>query len=216
MTPILYVIADDHEVFRQGLKLVLSDDPALQFIGEVANGRALLELLEQQAPDVILLDLKMPVLDGFEATREIRKLYPEIKILILTMHDEEHFILHLLEAGANGYLLKNAHPKEIQEAIHAVYENKYYFNDLVNTTLLKNLVQKNIALPSFKPSENLAEKEIRILELICQEYTSAEIGEKVFLSARTVEGIRAGIMEKVGVRNIAGLVMYAVKNGIVR
>jgi DNA-binding NarL/FixJ family response regulator len=212
--PIHYIIADDHQVFRQGLQLVLSDDAELSFSGEAENGLKLLDLLKKQPADVILLDLKMPVMDGFTAIREIRKQYPHIKILILTMHDEEHFVLHMLEAGANGYLLKNAHPAEIRQAIHAVMDNNYYFNDFVSSAMLKSLVNKNLATPVFKASATLNEKEIKILQLICQECTSAEIGEKVFLSARTVEGIRAGIMEKVGVRNIAGLVMYAVKNGI--
>ncbi len=214
MKSISYVIADDHQIFRQGLKLVLGDDKGLNFLGEAENGIALLKLLETVSPDVILLDLKMPEMDGFEATREIRKQFPEIKILILTMHDEEHFILHMLEAGANGYLLKNANPEEIQQAIRAVYETNHYFNDLVSKAMLKSIVQKNIAKPDFKNTIALTEKEITILRLICRELTSAEIGEKVFLSARTVEGIRAGMMEKVGVRNIAGLVMYAAKNGI--
>lgn len=214
MKPIEFVIADDHHIFRQGLKLVLADDNGLHFAGEAENGIALLELLKTVSPDVILLDLKMPEMDGFEATKEIRKRFPEIKILILTMHDEEHFILHMLEAGANGYLLKNANPGEIQQAIHAVYETNHYFNDLVSKAMLKSIVHKNIAQPDFKNAVALSEKEITILRLICQELTSAEIGEKVFLSARTVEGIRAGIMEKIGVRNIAGLVMYAAKNGI--
>jgi DNA-binding NarL/FixJ family response regulator len=209
-----YIIADDHQVFRQGLQLVLSDDAELSFSGEAENGLKLLDLLKKQPADVILLDLKMPVMDGFTAIREIRKQYPHIKILILTMHDEEHFVLHMLEAGANGYLLKNAHPAEIRQAIHAVMDNNYYFNDFISSAMLKSLVNKNLATPVFKASATLNEKEIKILQLICQECTSAEIGEKVFLSARTVEGIRAGIMEKVGVRNIAGLVMYAVKNGI--
>lgn len=214
MKSISYVIADDHQIFRQGLKLVLGDDKGLNFLGEAENGIALLKLLETVSPDVILLDLKMPEMDGFEATREIRKRFPEIKVLILTMHDEEHFILHMLEAGANGYLLKNANPEEIQQAIRAVHETNHYFNDLVSKAMLKSIVQKNIAKPDFKSSIQLTEKEITVLRLICHELTSAEIGEKVFLSARTVEGIRAGMMEKIGVRNIAGLVMYAAKNGI--
>lgn len=216
MSHITYAIADDHEVFRKGLQLVLRDDDRLKFLFEAENGFALMKLLEQKQPDVMLLDLKMPVMDGFAAAREIRRLYPVMKILILTMYDEEHLIVHMLEAGANGYLLKNADPEEIRKAIATVMENDYYFNDLVSGAMLKNLVQKNIAVPQFRSSVVLTEKELKVLELICQECTSAEIGEKVFLSPRTVEGIRAGIMEKIGARNIAGLVMYAVKNGIVR
>jgi DNA-binding NarL/FixJ family response regulator len=215
MAKINYIIADDHQIFRQGLKLVLADDTNLNLLGEAANGNELLNLLEDLSPDVVIVDLKMPEMDGFEATKEIRKKFPAMKILILTMFEEEHFILHMLEAGANGYLLKNANPEEIQQAIHSVYETNHYFNELVSKAMLKNLVQKNVASPTFKNTASLNEKEISILKLICQELTSTEIGEKVFLSARTVEGIRAGMMEKIGVRNIAGLVMYAAKNGIV-
>jgi len=216
MSQISYIIADDHKIFRQGLRLVLSDEPALNFVAEAENGEELLQIMKGNKTDVVLLDLKMPVMDGLAATREIRARYPEVKILILTMHDEEHMILHMLEAGANGYLLKNADPAEIKKAIQAVSESSFYFNDMVSSTMLKNIIQKNMAAPNFKPSPELDEREIKILQMICAEHTSAEIGEKVFLSARTVEGLRAGIMEKVGVRNIAGLVMYAVKNGIVK
>lgn len=212
---IKYIIADDHTVFRQGLKMVLADDPLLSFCGEAENGVVLMNLIAQEVPEVVLLDLKMPVMDGLEATQQIRGKYPDVKILILTMHDDEQMILHMLEAGANGYLLKNADPEEIKLAIHTVAENNYYFNDFVSNAMLKKLVNKNIATPSFRSSPDLSERELTILKLICKEHTSAEIGEKVFLSARTVEGIRAAIMEKIGVRNIAGLVMYAVKNNLV-
>lgn len=214
MSTVRYIIADDHKIFREGLRLVLSDDSQLQFIAEAENGEELLQILKGNEADVVLLDLKMPVMDGMAATEEIRSTYPTLKILILTMHDEEHMIIHMLEAGANGYLLKNADPVEIKTAIHAVVENNYYFNDMVSGTMLKNIMNKNIVEPNFKPAVELDERETKILQLICQEYTSAEIGDKVFLSARTVEGIRSGIMEKAGVRNIAGLVMFAVKNGI--
>ena len=216
MSTIKYIIADDHKIFRQGLRLVLSDEAPLQFVAEAENGEELLQIMKGNKCDVVLLDLKMPVMDGLAATKEIRANYPNVKILILTMHDEEHMILHMLEAGANGYLLKNADPAEIKKAIHGVVETNYYFNDMVSGTMLKNIMSKNMAAPSFKPAVELDERETKILQLICQEYTSAEIGDKIFLSARTVEGLRAGIMEKVGVRNIAGLVMYAVKNGIAK
>lgn len=215
MSTVRYIIADDHKIFREGLRLVLSDDSKLQFVAEAENGQELLQILKGNTADVVLLDLKMPVMDGMTATKEIRATYPALKILILTMHDEEHMIIHMLEAGANGYLLKNADPAEIKTAIHAVVENNYYFNDMVSGSMLKNIMTRNIAAPTFKPAIELDEREMKILQLICQECTSAEIGDKIFLSARTVEGLRAGIMEKVGVRNIAGLVMYAVKNKLV-
>lgn len=215
MPAIKYAIADDHKIFRQGLRFALSDESAIECIGEADNGISLLQLLEKEQPDVVLLDLKMPEMDGMQTTQEIRKLYPDMKIIMLTMFDDEHFIIHLMENGANGYLIKNAEPDEIKTAIRSAYETGYYFNDLVSNTMLKSLVKKEKASPRFKQEIKLNERETEVLKLICQEHTAAEIGEKVFLSARTVEGIRANLLEKIGVRNTAGLVLYAVKNGIV-
>jgi DNA-binding NarL/FixJ family response regulator len=214
MAIISYIIADDHKIFRQGLKMALIDDHRLKCIGEAGNGLELLDMIKTKTADVVLLDLKMPEMDGVEALKVLKEQNPELKVIVLTMFDDEHFILHMMEAGANGYLLKNADPVEIKNAIHSVYDNVYYFNDLVNTTLLKKIIlQKNA--PRFKEEIKLNEKETEILKLICQEFTAAEIGKKIFLSTRTIEGIRSVLLEKIGVRNTAGLVMYAVKNGIV-
>lgn len=215
MAIISYLIADDHKIFRQGLKLALMDDQKLICTGEAGNGKELLLLLPQKLPDVLLLDLKMPEMDGLEALKAIREQYDSLRVIVLTMFEDEHFILHMMEAGANGYLLKNAEPSEIRRAIHSVYESGYYFNDLVNTTLLRKVVQqKKNGLPLL-PEVRLNERETEVLQLICQEFTAAEIGRKVYLSTRTVEGIRSSLLEKVGVRNTAGLVLYAVRNGIV-
>lgn len=214
MAIISYIIADDHKIFRQGLKISLVDDHKLKCIGEAGNGLELLDMLKTKKADVVLLDLKMPEMDGMETLKPLKEQYPDLKIVVLTMFDEEHFILHMMESGANGYLLKNAEPQEIKTAIHSVYENEYYFNDLVNTTLLRKVVQQKKA-PRFKEEIKLNERETEILQLICQEFTAAEIAQKVFLSTRTIEGIRSSLLEKIGVRNTAGLVMYAVKNGIV-
>ena len=215
MAIIQYVIADDHKIFRQGLKMTLADDHKIKCTGEAANGVELLGLLQQSRPDVVLLDLKMPEMDGLEVLKEIRRLYETLKVIVLTMFDDEHFILHMMETGANGYLLKNAEPAEIKNAIHAAHENGYYFNDLVNTAMLKKIVQQHKIPPRFRTEIILNEKETEILKLICGEHTAAEIGKKIFLSTRTVEGIRSVLLEKIGVRNTAGLVMYALKNGIV-
>jgi DNA-binding NarL/FixJ family response regulator len=143
MKQIRYIIADDHKIFREGLKMVLEDDEQIRLTGEVANGLELMALLAQKKPDIILLDIKMPGMDGFEATRNIRLQYPKVKILILTMYDEPHFILHMVQAGANGYLLKNAEAEEIKTAIRAVYESGNYFNDMVSKTMLKTICSSN-------------------------------------------------------------------------
>lgn len=215
MAAIQYIIADDHQIFRQGLKFSLSKDKALQCIGEAGNGTELMQLLQSTRPDVILMDLKMPEMDGLEATKQVREQYPDIRIIVLTMYDDENFIIHMLDIGANSFLVKNAEPEEIQMAMHSVYENEYYFNDLVSKTMLKTLVQKNKGVPRFKKEVQLNDKEVDVLRLICDEHTNTEIAAKVYLSPRTIEGIRAGLLEKIGVRNTAGLVLYAVKHGIV-
>ena len=215
MSKIKIAIADDYKIFREGLKVGLSADEGLEVLLEADNGEELLKGLETQTPDVIIMDLKMPIMDGLEATKVVRKKYPSIKVLVVSMYDDDKFIIHLMENGANGYLLKNAEPDEIRRSIYSVHENGYYFNDLVNKALLKKLVLKNNLKPSFNQNIDLTEREQEVLKLICEEKTAAEIGKEIFLSPRSVEGIRQRLIEKVGVRNTAGLVMFAVKSGIV-
>lgn len=214
MKTITIAIADDYKIFRDGLKICFAGDQNLKVTMEADNGEELLEALKTEQPEIIIMDLNMPLLDGMEATKQIRKKYENIKILVVTMYDNEKFIIHLMENGAHGYLLKNAEPKEIIKAIYALHENGYYFNDLVNKALLKKLVLKNNLKPSFNHNIELTEREQEVLKMICEEKTAAEIGKEIFLSPRSVEGIRTRLIEKIGVRNTAGLVMFAVKNGL--
>ena len=215
MSKIKIAIADDYKIYRDGLKVGLSSDENLEVMMEADNGEDLLKALESTSPDVILMDLKMPIMDGMEATKEVRKKYPAIKVLVVTMYDDDKFIIHLMENGANGYLLKNTEPDEIRKSIYCVHENGYYFNDVVNKALLKKLVLKNNLKPSFNQNVELTERELEVLKLICEEKTAAEIAKDIFLSPRSVEGIRQRLIEKIGVRNTAGLVMFAVKNSMV-
>jgi len=214
MKKIKIAIADDYKIFREGLKVSLSQDDNLQFLLEAENGEDLLKAIDSKQPDVIIMDLKMPIMDGMEATQLVRKKYPGIKVLVVSMYEDDKFIIHLMEIGANGYLLKNAEPDEIRKAIYTVHENGYYFNDLVNKALLKKLVLKNNIKPSFNENVELTERELEVLKLICEEKTAAEIAKQIFLSPRSVEGIRQRLIEKIGVRNTAGIVMFAVKNGL--
>jgi DNA-binding NarL/FixJ family response regulator len=216
MSKIKVAIADDYKIYRDGLKVGLGTDENMEVVLEADNGEELLNGLAAAKPDVIIMDLKMPIMDGMEATKEVRKKFNAIKVLVVTMYDDDKFIIHLMELGANGYLLKNADSDEIRKAIYSVHETGYYFNDLVNKALLKKLILKGNIKPSFNQNIEFSERELEVLKLICEEKTAVEIGKELFISARTVEGHRTKLIEKVGVRNTAGLVMFAIKNDIVK
>ena len=204
-------IADDHKLFRKGIIALLSDFDFIGEISEASNGAELLEILSEMKtlPDVILLDLRMPVMDGVEVQQKISILYPDIRIIILTMEDDEQYILHLIGEGVNGYLLKNADPDEMERAIQKVVENGYYFSDDISTLVIKNLKKKEKTETIFNP--DFTERESQVLELICKEYTNGEIAEELNLSIRTAEGYRQKLVEKSGAKNIAGLVILALK-----
>lgn len=206
------VITDDHKLFRKGIMALLSDFDFIGEIGEASNGIELLELLAKLEilPDVILLDLRMPEMDGVEAQQKIRKLYPEIKVIILTMEDDEQYILHLISEGVNGYLLKNADPDEMENAILKVVENGYYFSEDISTLVIRNMKKKKKTDDVFNP--DFTERELQILDLVCKEYSNSEIANECSISIRTVEGYRLKLIEKSGAKNIAGLVILALKN----
>lgn len=215
LKPIRYLIADDHKIFRKGVVFSLSDYPELELAGEAENGKQVIELLANIEPDVILMDLKMPQMDGMETTQYIHEHYPNIRVLVLSMYDDEKFIVHLMESGAAGYLLKNSEPDEIKNAITGAVMNGYYFTDMVNRAMLKKIVTRKQFKPTFKNEIQLTDRELEVLRLICEEHTAPEIAKMVYLSPRTVEGIRGKLIEKIGVKNTAGLVMYAVRNGLI-
>ena len=215
MSIIKYVIADDHKIFREGLKFAINDDYKLKLVGEAENGKVLLQVIQKQKPDVVILDIKMPEMDGLEAMKRIKATYPETKVLVLTMYDDEQFIMHLMESGANGYLLKNADPMEIRNAIHTVMENNVYFNDLVGSAMLKKVLHKSPIIPHFKEDIELTDKDLKLIQLIAQEYTTVEIAEKMYLSPRTIEGLRGKLLDKIGVRSTVGVITYAIKNHII-
>jgi len=212
---ILIAIADDHKNFREGIKKCTSSDSTFKVVLEAENGQELISGFEKVIPDVVIMDLKMPVMDGMEATQIIRKKFPGVKVLVVTMYGEEKFVTHLMEIGANGYLLKNSEPEEIRRSIHAVYENGYYFNDAVNKALLKKISIKNNITPSFNKDIQFSEIELNVLKLICNEKNEEEIAKEINSETNTVIEIQKQLIAKIGVRNIGGLVLYAIKNGIV-
>lgn len=209
------VIADDHEIFRDGLSLMLSKQPDMQLAGQAGNGRELISIVNELKPDVVLTDVKMPLMDGIEATRFLLSRNPELRIIALSMFDEENLIVDMLEAGAKGYLLKNADKQEILEAIHSVYEDRPYYCHHTSSRLA-SMISKSKFNP-YKKKEPLTftDREVEIIRFICQQLTAQEIADKVFLSKRTVEGHRTRILEKMNVKNTAGVVIFALKHRIV-
>lgn len=206
-------VVDDQHLFRQGLISLIGEFEELSLVVEAANGNDLLEQLKTKKPDVVLLDLEMPVMDGIETTANLQKKYPDVKVLILTMHNEEEIILHLIEKGAHGFLLKDNPIETIVDAIYAVMENGYYFNDHVSKVMVRGLMKNQKIKPGFADA-GLSEREIEVVKLICKEYTNKEIAEKLYISVRTVDGHREKILQKTKAKNAVGIVMYAIKNNL--
>jgi DNA-binding NarL/FixJ family response regulator len=208
-------IADDHTLFRKAMVNLLRSFERITDVKDAENGKELLALIKHDIPDVVLVDLQMPIMDGAETSNQILQKYPEIKIIILTMHDSNKFILHMMDMGVHAFLLKNTEPDELEHAIYAVADKDFYHNDLVASVLRKNVKERYSGQrPHFEHAE-LTDREREILLLICQELTMKEIGQRLFLSENTVRNHRVNIMEKVGVNNIVGLVKYAYETGIV-
>lgn len=207
-------VVEDQLLVRQGIVSLLKENEKLKVVIEAANGKELLESLKTKPVDIVITDLAMPEMDGVETTYQVRLKYPTVKVIVLTQHDEESFIVHLIEKGANGFLLKDYDIELLIDAIYAVKENGYYFNERISKAMVTGLVKTKKINPIFKKTD-LSEREIEILEMISQEYNTPEIAEKLFLSRRTVEGHRDKIIKKLGAKNIVGALMYAVKNGII-
>jgi DNA-binding NarL/FixJ family response regulator len=215
MDVIKVAIADDHKIFRKGVILSLRPYNNIKFVLEAENGDELLNGLKEVTPDVVLMDLRMPQKDGIETTKIVSKQYPDIFILVLSMYEDERFVSHLMENGANGYLLKNAEPQEIRKAIMDVFEKGYYLNNFVNRILIKKAHSKQKTIPSLNSEITISDKERDVLRFICMEFTAQEIAQKMDISPRTVEAIKDRLMERFGSKNTAGLVFFAVKNNLV-
>lgn len=216
MQPIRISIADDHSLFREGVEFILRHE-GNNVIASVSNGQELLNtiLTDKLVPDVVLMDLKMPVLDGIETTQRIKSEFPDIKIVILTMHHEENVILHLLDIGANGYLLKNSSSHELLSAIKNVVEKDFYFTDYISSVMLKGIKKQIKPSSTLGEIQNITSREKEVLRLICEEYTTTEMAEKLFVSDRTIETHRKSLLEKLNAKNTAGLIVKALKYQVI-
>lgn len=205
-------IADDHKIFRKGVILSMRQYTNLRFVLEAENGEELLTMIPEAMPEIILCDLKMPLKDGIDATKAITKMFPTIRVIILTMYEDDRFVGHLMDCGAAGYLLKNTEPSEVYKAINDVKRTGFYLSPFVNRILIKKNYSKQKFNPSLASEAVLSEREKEVLMLVAMEFTAMEIASKIFISARTVEAIKDRLMERFGVKNSVGLVFYAMKN----
>ncbi len=216
MSTIKIAVVDDHNLFRKGLSAIMNQTGDFEVILEATNGRDFIEHPRFAEVEVVLLDIQMPEMDGIATTKHLRDINSDIKILILSMHDEDQFIMHLMELGANGYLLKDTDTDEVAAAIRKVMDSGIYFSDFVSRVMLRKMTktyQKEVKI--FNHKTDLSARELEVLALICEGLTTTEIADRIFLSPRTVEGHRLRIMEKLDVKNTAVLVAYAIKNDLV-
>ena len=208
-------IADDHKIFRKGVIHSMRPYTNIKFVMEADNGEDLIQKIPEFLPDVVLCDLKMPVKDGIDATKIITKNFPNIRVIILTMYEDERFVGHLMDCGAAGYLLKSTEPSEIKRALMDVMRTGFYLNPFVNKVLIKKSYGKQKFNPSLNSEIILSDREKEALTLVCMEFTAAEIALKMNISPRTVEAIKDRLMERFGVKNSVGLVFYAMKNQLI-
>lgn len=212
-----FAIADDHKIFRDGIKMALAGKDNLKLLWEAEDGKDMMHKIAIKKPDVLLMDIRMPEMDGISAIDQIRKEFEGIKIIVLSMYDDQQMISKMMEMGANAYLTKTTDPEEIYNAILTCMEDDFYFNDLVNKAVMGKLLQKKSVrqhVPATAPIQ-FNEKEVKILQLLAEDKTTEEISKTIFLSPRTIETIRQNMKTKANVKTIGGLIMYAMRNKII-
>jgi two-component system, NarL family, invasion response regulator UvrY len=219
VTPKIKVaLADDHNLFRKGLVGLLNRFNNCHILFEADNGRELIDQLNlKNMPDIIIMDLNMPLMDGFETVAWLRNHHPDVRVLILSMLDNENAILRVLRLGVRGYLLKDADPAELKDAIESIYKKGFYYSDYLTGQLIHtvNTYTDDGSESKAMQLSHLSEKEIEFLKHCCTEFTYKEISAKMGISSRTVDNYREDLFEKLGVKTRIGLALYAVKNGLV-
>jgi DNA-binding NarL/FixJ family response regulator len=208
------ILVDDHPIYREGIKLLIEMEHIGQVIAEAGNGKDFLDLLEYLAPDIVIMDIDMPIIDGIQATQKALELHPEIKILILSMHGDNKYYTRFIDAGAKGFILKTAGKEELESAIRKIINGGSYFSQ----DLLLNIIN-DLKVPTQKSkleqSLDLTDREKEIMQLMCKGLSSNEIAEKIFLSSKTIEGYRTKLLLKTETKNTLGLVLFAIKNKLV-
>lgn len=212
MANVRIAVVDDHEIVRDGIKILLEDEPGFEIVFEAKSGKEAVELCEKNEIDLAIMDITMPEMDGIEATKIIKENHPDVKILALTMLSEDQHIRKMIKAGASGYILKSSGKEELIKAINSIVNGQHYFSDDATQSILKELVNPVVTKISDPEDINITDRELEILKLIVNEYTNQEIADELYISVRTVDAHRRNLLQKTGAKNTAGLVKYAIKN----
>lgn len=213
--PIKVLLVDDHAIVRQGLRAILGSMDGFDVVGEAENGRDAVEKTRQLAPDVVVMDLVMPVLNGIEATRQIKKAMPKTKVVALTMHTDEKYVFQVLKAGASGYVLKSGPAQDLAKAIESVNGGNPYFSPAISRKIMDSYLSEEEPEKALPKGEKITGREMEVLQLIAEGYTNTKISQLMGISVKTVETHRTHIMNKLDIHDVAGLVKYAIKIGLV-
>ncbi len=209
-------IADDHNLVRQGIVTLLKNQVDFEVVGEASDGAQTVRLVKELNPDIIIMDISMPTLNGLEATFRIKHDMPDAKVLILTQHESEEYILEIIKAGASGYILKSAVSEELVDGIFTLERGEKFFSPSVSKMMMENYINKVKGHNTLKDNFTLTHREKEVLQLIAEGNTNQQVAEKLFISARTVEFHRANIMHKLNLHDVAGLVKYAIQKGVIQ
>jgi two-component system response regulator NreC len=216
MSSVRVLLAEDHTIVRKGLRSLLEGQPDIIVVGEAQDGREALEKTEQLSPDVVLIDIAMPLLNGIEATRRITQRFSDIKVLVLTMHDDQEYIRQVLQAGASGYVVKQAAPTELLSAIRAVRNGGSYLSPTISKRVIQDYVQQSESSDGYDSYDALTARQREVLQLIAEGHTTREIADLLTISVKTVESHRTNLMEKLDIHTTAGLTLYALRKGVIR
>lgn len=214
MANIKILLVDDHNIVRDGIKLMLEPQAGIDVAAEAGNGKEALKILKNQHIDLIIMDVNMPEMDGVTATKAVKEEYPDVKVLALTMSDDDLHIRQMIQAGASGYIMKSARRSDLKDAILTIMDGRHYFSNEATQSIMMDLVKSKGKTTDPDPI-HITDRELEILELIVKEHTNQEIAERLFISARTVDAHRRNLLQKTGARNTAGLVKYAFQHNLI-
>jgi len=215
MNGIRVLLAEDHTIVRKGLRSLLDAEAGIEVVGEAGDGREAVRKVQQLSPDIVVMDIAMPGLNGLEGTRQIRKRFPEVKVVILTMHTDEEYILQILASGASGYVVKQAAPRELVSAIQSVHRGGSFFSPSISKKIVEGYIRQAEATVEANSYQKLTEREREVLQLIAEGHSTREIGQLLHISVKTVETHRAHLTDKLDIHSVAELTQYAIRKGVI-